>query len=320
MVFLVDAAVDILKTIDGSFQGHSGIFAFQRDGQLYLVGRKAVAVVDSGIPCPHRNMIHSDETLDSYISEPFRGKSQIINEHGRIVESEAKYFALLCRDPNGDENNLEEILEIRERSRKEFPDDGRIRMVSHGTSYHSHKYGYAADGVDVSVTDARVMIRQEYFDLMRMNEQRTREELDRENSEGYVVSSLPGVSIITNNALVSFPFSSKLRAERFDRHYENKSPIICEDMVNFNREFSPRYESPYTFNVMLFGEKSQFSSPESFSEDYGNAVAMLDKLKSCYTSNVKAIIEEANSLHNSKHAKEIEDRKRISKKAESKSA
>ena len=158
MAFTIDAAVDVLKVIDKPFQGHSRIFAFQRDGQLYLIGGKAVAIIGGGVSCsPYRG--YTDATLDSYVPKPFRGKSPIIDESGHIIESEAKYFAPLCRDKDGRENNLAELLEIGEIARKQSLDDGRIRMVSHGTSYHSHKHGYATDGVDVSVTDARVMMR-----------------------------------------------------------------------------------------------------------------------------------------------------------------
>lgn len=179
MVYSVDAAVEVLNMIDKPSQGYSGIFAFQRDSQLYLIGGGAVAVVDSSVPCSHY-LSHHDETLDSYISEPFRGESEVADKQGILAKSEAKYFAPLIRDSDGEVSTLEALLKIGEISREKNLDDGRIRMVSHGTSHHSHKYGYAADGVDISVTDARVMIKQEYFDLMRMQELKARETLDRD--------------------------------------------------------------------------------------------------------------------------------------------
>ena len=309
MAFSVDAAVEVLKTIDKSYQGHSGIFAFQRDGQLYLVGKKAVAVVDAGVPCCYMNMINHDDTLDSYIDNPFRGKSETVNEHGRIVKSEAGRFELLCRDSDGENDSLENILNIGNKTNEKFPDDGRIRMISHGERYHSHKHGYSVDGVDVSVTDARVMIRKEYFDLIRMQELRAREEMGGVNHEGYAVSPLPGISIITNHALVSFPLPTKLRFDgfgtRFERHYADKSPVINKDMINFSRNLSPSDVSPYTFNVVLLpGELKSFSH-EDFSKNYGNTLGVLERLKDCYTSAVQSVVAGANLLHNLKYTEKI---------------
>jgi hypothetical protein len=308
MVYSVDAAVEVLRTIDCPFQEHSGIFAFQQDNQLYLIGRKAVAVVDGGIPCSNYLSNH-DETLDSYISQPFRGKSEVMDEKRRIVKSEAKFFLPLVRDSDGERSTLEDLLKIGEMARKENLDDGRIRMVSHGTRYHSHKHGYAVDGVDVSVTDARVMLRHEYFDLMRMQELRARETLDRDDG-GENTSMLLGIVVITNHALLSFPFPTKFRQDDYrndlNRHYGNDSPFVNEAMTSFSRGISSSTESPYTFNVnLLGGNLPKTSSPDDFSKNYGEILKTLERLKDCYTPGVQAIVEEANSLHNSKHAKRI---------------
>ena len=176
MAFSIDAAVDVLGIVDRpTLEGHSGIFAFQRDNQLYLVGRKAVAVVSQGIPCSYW-IGHHDETLDSYIPRPFEQKGVTTDD------SEREYLALLCRNPDGDRNTLTELLQMGKKVHEEFPDDGRIRMVDHGENYHSHKYGYAADGIDVFLADARVMIRSEYFDLMRARELKAKEQLDESGS------------------------------------------------------------------------------------------------------------------------------------------
>ncbi len=202
MVFSVDAAVEIVRIFDRSPVNFSGIFPFQRDDQLYLVGKEAVAVVDAQVSCSGYWGGHWDRTLDEYISKPFEEKPWT-----DIDESEREIFALVSRS-DGSVNSLGELFKMRKQVRDRDLDDGRVRMVLHGESYHSHKYGYANDGVDVSVTDSRVMRGDEYFDLVRMNEIRAREGL----GEARELSPLPGVAIITQDALLSFPLRTRFNS------------------------------------------------------------------------------------------------------------
>lgn len=300
MAFSLDAAVDVLKVLDRPIMnGHSGIFAFQKDYVLYLIGRKSVAMISEGVSCSPRAG-HHDETLDAYICKPFEG------EPGKIDESELRYFESLVRDFDGGGNTLQELLNLGKKIRKDSLDDGRILMLDHEEVYHSHKHGYAADGVDVYLTGARIMMRDEYFDLIRMHELRARKNLETKTKRD-AEFALPGVSVLTSNFLVSFPFPTKLRIDRINRFKD--SPIISGDMFSFQKKVAWGDESPYSFNVMMFGGATQYHSSEEFAQDYEDTSNMIEKLKDCFTSSVQSVINEANSAHNTMYAKEIEDRK-----------
>jgi len=310
MVFLIDAAVDVLNTLHPHFKGHSGIFPFQRDDQLYLVGKNAVAVIEGGIPNFY-SPNHWDTTLDAYISKPFEFKPE------KIEESEKKHLAPICRDADGSRESLAELLEIGLKVRGDDSLlDGRIRMVSHYSRYHSHKHGYAADGVDISVGYFRVMVREEYFDLMRMKELKARETLDTEGRG----SALPGAVVITNEAAISFPFPIEFDSREFKRHFRNKSPVVDEYLLRFAKKIYRNTKSPYSFNIQFFPNHLTSSSPEDFSSSFEGTANIVERLKSCYTPLVQAVISEANSLHNSKHAEKIESEKAFRKKIEEKRA
>ena len=306
MAFSVDAAAEILRIFDRSAVNFSGIFPFQRDGKLYLVGKEAVAFVDAKVQCSHTFGEHWDRDLSEYISNPFEEKPRTV-----VDESEKELFALISRS-EGDVNSLGVLLRMRKDVRKRDLDDGRVRMVLHGESYHSHKHGYASDGVDVSVMDSRVMVRNEYFDLVRMSELRARESL----GESRELSPLPGVSIITQNTLISFPFSTRFDPGRFRRHYEDDSPVIDDSMIDFNRKVHAWNESPYGFYVKILNGGFRSASPEDFSDSYGRIQERLGRLNGVYTLAVKSIVDEANSLHNSLHAEEIERHKSLHERLE----
>ena len=299
MVFSIDAAVESLRALDGLPEKY-GVSAFQRNNHLHLVGRSAVAVLDYGIPCsPFES--HWDDL--GYISEPSRMKSNVINNSGRILKSERRHFKPLILDSDGDNPTLDDVLKAGEIIYRKLPNDGKIRMISHSADHHSHKHGYASDGVDVSVADARVMVRQEYFDLMRMEELKRRANFDEK-------PFLPGVVLITKHGLASFPFPISLRQDDFKRDWRNNSPVIVDRMIEFEKSPPLKTDkSPYSFNVMLFSERQEFPSLEAFSKGYGDTLEELARLKDCYTPSVKAIIDEVNSLHNLKYVERAEERK-----------
>lgn len=298
MVSSIDAAVEVLEVLDKPGYISPQISAFQRDGFLYLVGREAVAIVGDGLPCsPSPNRY--DETLKRHVSLLDREKSSIIDSKGKLIKSERQYFEPICFSSEDCRTNLKELLNIWKKL-DNLKDDGRIRMISHGVNDHG----------DISVSDARVMLRDEYFDIMKKEEQRKVEELD-EGSEGYVNSSLPGVAVITPYALISFPFSTELEigSIRHSFGWTNSDSFTSNRSVSFDKRFPAADESPYHFyvipNAIHFTELSGTHSPET----YEGFLERLTNLKDCYTDKVQAIVSNANALHNAKHAKEIADLK-----------
>jgi len=139
------------------------------------------------------------------------------NEKTKFKKDQRQYIAPLIfnRDSNGI-FSLETMANTA-KALAALPDDGKIRMISHSQSYHSHKHGYASDGTDTWLGDARVMSRERYFELMRAKEEEfftKLSEIDQDDiSRVYERSSvstrrsteIPDVTVITPNIMLTFP-------------------------------------------------------------------------------------------------------------------
>jgi hypothetical protein len=300
MVYSVDAAVEVLDALQPNFWQ----MAFQRDNRLHIVSEEAVAVISPGLPCsPELSGSYGyPGTIKSHWERHTKKKFPLITEDGKIIPEEKPYFDALARNPDGEGTSLKDFFAIRERFR-ELKDDGQIRMINHSSNYHSHKHGYAGDGVDVFTTGLRVMFREEYFDLLRRQEERARDKIGEKDHDGYAANSLPGVAIITPYALVSFPFPASLELDRRGNAWSDETEFR-EGIVEFPRNFSKFDESPYNFNIMLNGGRVGFS-PENFEAEVSPTLERIANLKNACTPLVRKVIDETNALHNEQFAEEI---------------
>lgn len=313
MNFSIDAVVEVMEVLSKPTRYDPRIMAFQRDGRLYLVDREAVAVIDSGLPCSYKNRMQ-DHTLDRYIDNPSFSDKSLLSEEGKIIdESEKKYFDALSFSEDGRGIKFKDFFDTWSILNNDFKDDGKIRMIDHNIGYHSHKHGYAMDGVDVWVDDARVMMRNEYFDTIRMNELRRRDRIGQDNRDAPGESSLHGVAILTPYAVLSFPFYANIE---FNDSYEKELRMesnLAGDVVKFNKKVW-REESPYNFHIHLNPSYIKTSSKEDFSDHYKSLLERINNLKDCYTPKVQAVINEVNSLHNEAYKEDIKGYKKIRKK------
>ncbi len=318
MVYSIDAAVEVLEVLNKSTDWTAPqIFAFQRDRRLHLVGREAVAVIDYGLSCSPRAE-RDDMTLKRRVRHDLANpeKSNVLGENGKIVGAEKKYFDALSLGDESGPITLAGILNLREVF-DDFSDDGKIRMITHDSRYHSHKHGYGADGVDVWTNGARVMIRDEYFGAMKSEESNLRAKVKTDGINRNEGSPLPGVAIITPYALISFPFPVRLStSDRELRGSWKPNSHLYANIVEFDKTASSFDESPHKFNLQLNGGVSfQPTSCDEFSQDYAKTLASLINLKDCYLPSVQEVIAQANELHNSVYSQQIATSKSRAKQA-----
>ncbi len=301
MTFTIDATVDLM--VSGLKNNPYRIISFQRDGDLYLLGHDAVAIVRrGGIDCSPRT---DGGLLTRYVDKDKLPKANPpwLTKEGKLTSYEKSYFTPLVRNEDGSSTSLKQLMEIRKKL-IDLPADGNIRMIDHSSSYHSHKYGYACDGEDVFMTDTRVMNLSEYLDLMRMKELRSREEIGTKDSDGYAVSSVPAVAVLTPHALISFPFEVHFDRDRERSKWNNGTPLEG-NIFDFRRINSSSDESIYGFYLTLNGMTFGSSKPEDFEKNYSDHLNQLELLKGSFTPLVKSVVDELNALHNERFAEEI---------------
>lgn len=317
MTFSIDAAVEVMGILSKPTRYDPRIMPFQRDGQLYLVDREAVAIIDSGLPCSYNHII-PDHTFGKHIRDVSFSDKNLLNKEGKITDkSEKKYFNALSFSEDGRGMKFKDFFDIWEILNNEFKDDGKIRMINHRSRYHSHKYSYAVDGTDVWVNDARIMMQNEYFDIMRMNELRRRDKIGQENRDAPGESPLPGVVILTPYARISFPFSANIEFSDLYEKELNMESNLSGDVIKFNKKVW-KEESPYKFNLSLNPSYLNTNSQKDFAENYNSLVDRISNLRDCYTPKVQAVINEINTLHNKAYEKEILENKEFQKRLKKK--
>lgn len=138
-------ALDIVTGIITAISDTKPIF-FQRDGDLFVASEAGFGV------------------LRNYL---------ITREIQKSAESTGtdKYIKAIRFSSDTRDYSLEDIANSAMQLSK-LPDDGKIRIVSHSESYHSHKHGYAQDGLDVALQYAGEMNREKYLELFRQAEER----------------------------------------------------------------------------------------------------------------------------------------------------
>ncbi len=104
-------------------------------------------------------------------------------------------------------------------------------MLSHGESYHSHKYGYDTVGSDVYVTDARMKDRNRHLHLLRQKEDSFWQNIDRIMKDGDTddlhSSSLnyPDCIILTPTLMASFPRAAALEISGGSAYWDKETEL-----------------------------------------------------------------------------------------------
>ena len=303
---------------------------FQRDGALFIVSDKGFGYVTPGFettPEPRQDwdkrpqppeILQSTE-IAKWVKPTKNGIIDIDSDRiMQISDGEKDYLSAISFGPDTDSFTLKNIFATAEKLAK-LKDDGKIRMASHRSGYHSHKYGYACDGMDVWLESARVMDREKYLELMRQREDESLTNLEAlETMKGkmdlgslYERCKFPRGMIVTNNLMASFPYPGTFLIGDRDSWSETTELREKEGRL----PSSTHKESPYNINVKL----NSLGIRAYTSTDFGlmrtrTIVRGIDRdlqmLERCMESGEKIIIR-MNGIHNKLFAQEIDWYKKI---------
>jgi hypothetical protein len=323
--YAVDFVINVMKELSPSEP-----VLFQRDGSLYVASSEGFGQVTYGLRT-------SPEKIESW--EKRKQPSEILESEDVIREREGdeddkgSYFKkgeepFLKAIAFGTDTQrfcLEEMTGVAKKLTK-LSDDGKIRMISHGNCYRSHKYGYANDGTDVWVQEARVMDRERYLELVREREdgliqaiELAGKSTDRGSmDESYRGLKLPDCVIITPYLKVSLPRSGRLHLHRseadswtsrteMDLNYSGstKGSILRHEDVNTYGE------SPFAVNLTLNAINLQEKNEEGFKSRGEDLVAVITKQLSAVTSSMPIagkFIERMNAVHHEVCARNLSER------------
>lgn len=176
-------AVDIVGEIIAKLSASKPIY-FQRNGALFIASEGGFGLLRLGLSTDASLLSEPEWVREKRQTdfEELQASSDAIKELNfnnsghyqkvEFVEGEEKYVAPIWFRNDSQSFTLDDMVKTAGALTK-LPDDGRIRLVNHTDRYHSHKHGYAADGMDVFLASARVMDRKKYLELFRKKEDRT---------------------------------------------------------------------------------------------------------------------------------------------------
>ncbi len=265
-------AIDLMASLMKEISGEKPAF-FQRDDGFYATTTKGFGKLNYWLQLHGEDVQFSDGEKPYVLPLVFDGFSNL-------------------------KPSLESMISIANQLQK-LPDDGKIRMVSHGEDYHANKHGYGCDGTDIWLSAARVMNREKYFELIRQEEDKFREVISGEDEEEiektYAASgisfssgkmaSLPDVTIITPNILMTFP-------RNMDRFVNN--PFYFNGLGRFD-------ESPFSFYLDVNKRTLGFSNKERFEKSTSKIIMGLSKdLESLekIMPEMQSYIGQINKIHN----------------------
>lgn len=321
MVYAADFVIDVMERISSPKP-----VMFQRDGSLFVASQQGFGHVSYGLQTtPQKRdkydkelpeILESEDLVIRTIKDDFGcGRKQV------MLKKEKQYVVPTLFGPDDNRFTLEEMMKTAAALQK-LPDDKKIRMVSHGERYHSHKYGYACDGIDVWVDSGRVMDRERYLELVRMNETKLLEDisslekfeqgniLHARLSSAYNSLKFPKCAIVTPNVLVSFPRRGRLSGTSSGTsEWSSSQTHFNWNVVEYGEFEDSHRESPFNFYVTLnsqvFPAAKTADIITSKGEDIVNQVKKeLEAICACVNQEPN-FIQTINAIHNKACAKEI---------------
>jgi len=318
--YVVDFVLGVMKSLSLSEP-----VLFQRNGALFVASEAGFGYVTPGlrmIPEEIREWEKREQPRE--IIESAELPIKYVKEDGvtvrQKIKGEESYLSAICFGPDSETFSLKDISATVERLAK-LRDDGKIRMVSHDSRYHSHKYGYASDGTDVWLTAARVMDKKLYLDIMRQREDEMLEKLDglkindREmrSEDIYAKASIPRGIILTPNIQVCLPVREKITA-RFDQETWAEKSELQEER---RKELPSTYhESPYGITLSLNVVHTLSQTTEEYRAMRTQTIGNLDRELQAVEAHMaiaEGVIGRMNQIHNAVGAKNIASMSRIRK-------
>ncbi len=315
MTHAIDFVLNVVKKISSKEP-----VLFQRDGSLYVASADGFGKVGYGLrtapeeiqPWEERRqspeIVESQDAIKKWVGDSWYKKPKFLN-------GEQKYFKSIVFGSDSNSFSLEEITKIAQELAK-LPDDGKIRMVLHGSNYHSHKYGYAADGIDVFIQQARVMGRDRYLELMRKKENKILQDMEslaetKDNvNDRYQRLTFPDCVILTPYMFVSLP-----RRGRLDFHRHELDAWKQDTTLKISYSGSSTYdESPFAMHITLNAQYLKIKDAEKLIMTKDKVLEHISKELSAVKSNMELaekFIARINEVHNKVSAKDIKWKKNL---------
>lgn len=326
MTYAVDFVLGIMKSLsDDEFSDEPVLF--QRDGSLHIASEQGFGQVNYGLrTAPQEGngeqppeITESTDAILGWEGEG-RGTKPIVNQPERA------YLTAIAYGPDRRSFTLDEMAKTARELRK-LSDDGKIRMISHGSSYHSHKGGYGMDGTDVWVREARVMDRERYLGLLREREDALLKEMEFQLRSGrgnlshrYTQVKFPDCVILTPYMMVTLPRRGML--DSFGpEHWTTRTQLgaiypLSADILHHG-EVNSFSESPFAVEVKLNAQnvgpissdgKELVGIPETLAHELRAVTNNLDL--------ANQFIAKMNALHDRLCAEDIEWSKEMRSRSE----
>jgi len=274
-------AVDIVINLMRKLSSKEPVM-FQRDSGFYVASEQGFGMVSWGLSLRLRGKEWTGTEYAPEFPEMFESEDliKIVKRNTRDAEMKftkgEKYLNPILFGNDSKTFTLMNLIDSAAQLQK-LRDDGNIRMVEHGSGYHSHKYGYACDGIDVWVNNARVMKRDRYLELLKEREKeickKLRDFVEPERWSGgkdYSTMKFPDCTIITQNLMLNFP-----RAGCIDSFRENvwgDETTFCPKWDSFNsgdilyhrQELSTHHESPFAARLHINSQYSNITDGKQY--------------------------------------------------------
>lgn len=329
----MEYGLDLLVEIMAKLSKKKPVF-FQRDGSLYIISDAGIGMVNYGLNLNCPKDIEPKSSLMRYGSadqradvprEFLESDNLILSWQGKydpkpvFARGEEKYLDPMIYHNDDTRFTLEDMAKTADILRK-LPDKKRVRMVEHGSQYHSHEYSF--DTVDIFLTRARSIGIKTYFELMREEEKKFYKEVARYVQEGAVPDyrriHIPNFTIVTPNLVLSFPVAKEWNgahlnaADRdeymfWDRetkfHAENGNILHLAEFSIFNKE------SPFTVFFQISGRTLLTQTNAEFDQKVVSTFrSTFDEIKtiSLMMPALEQFLADFNQVHNNACKSEIE--------------
>lgn len=313
MTHAIDFVLNVVKKISSREP-----VLFQRDGSLYVASAEGFGQVTYGLsttpeeiqPWERREQLpeiaESQDAIEKLVGDLWNKKPKFLN-------GEQKYFKTIVFGPDSNSFSLEEITKTAQEFAK-LPDDGKIRMILHSSNYHSHKHGYAADGIDVFVQQARVMSRDRYLELMREKENKILQDMEclaetkDKVGDKYQRLTFPDCVILTPYMLVSLP-----RGGRLDLRRRELDTWKQDTTLEISHSGSSTYdESPFAVHITLNAQYLEIKNAERLTMIKDKVPEQINRELNAVASNMELaekFIARINAVHNKISARDIKWKK-----------
>ncbi len=318
MVHAVDSLIAVMRGLSSTEP-----VMFQRDQRFYVVSEEGFGLMNIGMwawPLSDREK----QDFDKYGGDPDEGNeylkeykkqwrdnnrhiSELLESEDIIqafekdspysryqtpvfAQSELPYIRPLMFGHNDNTFTLDGITGI---ARLELPDDGMIRMIEHSEGYHSHKHGYAMDGIDVNVQAARKMDREKYLELMRKKEDWIYEKLSRND----IRAKFADCTVVTPFMMFTFPRQGHPRQGHHSRNLWDMYYTRFFDDLRIEYTFQPYDKNPFESVVTI---NSVAITPDKFGHYQGRLAHELDAINS-EMENISQFVGMLNELHAKAH-------------------